>query len=141
MAETRDDDEYDAWVIGLREYWGSGVVWSPEDDRIQSPVEDEGSGLSAELIDHLRWWRARVDGTAEQASYQSPPGMPFALFEAGRVLAQRIADEVGEEFTVELSFEGRMTRVRAARRARNPEARDFFAARARAAAADRRYGA
>ncbi|MFP7834611.1 hypothetical protein [Marisediminicola sp. LYQ134] len=127
MESSPEPDEYETSVIRLEIYHVDEVISFP------GPVGYEESRLSASLVAGLRWWSLRSSGQTNETNYQSPPGLPDNLEDAGRVLARRVADEVGDDFEVELWTDSRQKRVRSGRRAKNPDAAQFFRSRAEVA--------
>ncbi|MFP7761654.1 hypothetical protein [Marisediminicola sp. LYQ85] len=127
MESSLEPDEYETSVIRLQVYHADEIIWFP------GPIGFEESRLSPSLLAGLRWWAMRSSGQTDETNRQSPPGVPDALEDAGRVLARRVADEVGDDFEVELFTDRRQKRIRSGRRARNPKAAQFFASRAEVA--------
>lgn len=127
MEASAEPDEYETSVIRLEVDHADEVLWFPD------TVGFEESGLSAALASDLRWWHLRSSGETDETNHLTPVGLPHSLNEVGPVLARRVAEEIGDEFEVELWADGRQERVRAGRRAKNPKARDYFASRAKEA--------
>lgn len=110
-------------VIHLESEYHAEVIWFP------GPIPYDDTHLSPALIDDLQWWHRRTEGTTTHLDHFGPFGRPMSLVDAGRSLAQRLADEVGGGFEVELWCEGSHGRFRSRRPATRPDAARFFASR------------
>lgn len=77
--------------------WFGGVLW------LLDLLKYEETGLSQELIDDLDTWeQSYYDSLTEDVEFKTPE-LASRFMAMGNVLAQRVANEVGPDYVIELS--------------------------------------
>ncbi|WP_141362747.1 hypothetical protein [Glutamicibacter uratoxydans] len=113
-----------AVVVRMFPDYADTVLW------FRNPIRYEDSKLSADLVEDLkRWEQSFYEGLNRDYEFKSET-LACRFVEDGKILAQRVADELGENFVIELQEDNAAGRYQAKRQALNAEAAVAFDAMA-----------
>lgn len=108
------------FVVRMFPDYADTVLWFRE------PIDYEDAKLSAGLTEDLkRWEQSFYEGLNRDYEFKSE-ALARKSVEEGKVLAQRVADELGENFVIELQEDDPNGRYRAKGPALNTEAAAAF---------------